>query len=636
MKSVPKQNKGVKMLFNNMIIDDTYQIVEEIGRGGMGVIYLAYHLRLQKYIVLKKIKNPYADISMLRNEVDILKSLHHPYLPQVYDFIEFEGGLYTVIDYIDGYDFNYYINNGYIFQEGQLIKWLRQLCEVLDYLHSQTPRILHTDIKPGNIIITANGDICLIDFGISLYNTDVIKGLSENYSSPEQYGNYQYLQYGIGEYCQLDERTDIYSLGATFYHIMTGFKPGVINMDMPDISQYNMGYSDVFVDIIRRSMEFDINRRYKSAGDMLKAIDSMKKHDSRYKKYLIVQFCSSFVAAIIIVIGVLMIINGYNQEVLKKYETEYSNFISLTKNGDASGAASAGESILSNSEYNGIIQDGVKAQILHKIGDGYFDDEDYYNAAYFYKNTLDCEKTELYYRDYVFSLICDGQIDRAEEVIAEIRTIYPDSSVIAIANAQLCYKNREYLDAIKIVDSNLTDLSKDVENMYSANIIKGDSYNALENFGEAASAYEQALNGKETPTVLRKLGNAYLKYADKSSDTITFKKAMECFKKINESHTANVDDVVNLAQACMLSADSAEYNVCKQILSEASERYEDCRIYIMLAILSDATDDINAESYCREAYRLYKNLSDDEKAMISSESLKEIKRLYKVYCGQDW
>ena len=279
------------MFYENMIINDTYQVVEEIGSGGMGVVYLAYHLHLLKYVVLKKIKNPYADISLLRNEVDILKALHHPYLPQVYDFIEFEGDLYTVIDYIDGYDLNYYINNNWQFTESQLIKWLKQLCEVLSYLHSRDPQILHTDIKPGNIIITTGGDICLIDFGISLYNTDVIKGLSEYYSSPEQYNNLYYLQYGEGTYVQLDERTDIYSLGATFYHIMTGVRPDVKNYEQPAISEYSLPYSEALVSIVEQSMQYDIERRFRDADAMLHAINNIRKQDSRYKKYFFSAKC---------------------------------------------------------------------------------------------------------------------------------------------------------------------------------------------------------------------------------------------------------------------------------------------------------------------------------------------------------
>ena len=91
--------------------------------------------------------------------------------------------------HIDGKDLEHFINDGYVFTESQLIKWLRQLCEVLDYLHCNNPPIIHTDIKPANIIVRDNGDICLIDFGISLSADDAVKGYSKNYSSPEQYMN---------------------------------------------------------------------------------------------------------------------------------------------------------------------------------------------------------------------------------------------------------------------------------------------------------------------------------------------------------------------------------------------------------------------------------------------------------------
>lgn len=624
------------MLYSNMIIDGTYQVIEEIGSGGMGIVYLAYHLRLQKYIVLKKIKNPYADISMLRNEVDILKGLHHPYLPQVYDFIEFEGDLYTVIDYIDGYDLNYYIDNGIVFSESQLIKWLRQLCEVLHYLHSHTPQILHTDIKPGNIIVTTNGDICLIDFGISLYNTDVIKGLSENYSSPEQYGNFQYLQYGTGEYCQLDERTDIYSLGASFYHIMTGVRPDVTNFEQPDISQYALEYTDAFVNIISKSMKSDLDRRYRNASEMLKAIDDIKKHDLRYKKYIAVQVISSLLAAMFIVSGVLMCVDGYNQEVVSDFQILYNQFISMADIGNASEAVSVGQNILNNSEYSRLIEDDVKAKILHKIGDVYYESEDFFNASYYYKLAIDYDAIDLFYRDYALALISDNQIDEAKNVVDKIKDMYPDSSAITLAEALLCYKNEEFIDAINTVNSKMSLLSGDSENLYTANIIKGDSYNSLKEYNEAVKSYEAALASKETVTVLRKTGNAYLKYAEKTSNTVCYKNALNYFKRIYENYYANLDDIVNLAQSVMLSGETSDYEECKSILLETAEKYEDCRLYIMLTTISDATDDPKTEEYCRKAHQLYKDLSDNDKVLISSDSIGEIKRLYKKYCGQDW
>ncbi|MCD8094622.1 MAG: protein kinase [Ruminococcus sp.] len=103
-----------------------------------GIIYLAEHLHLRKKIVLKKIKDSLADTVAVRQEADILKSLHHMYLPQVYYFFEYNSQVFTVIDYIEGYDLQSYIDSGVYIDEETLIKWMTQLCEVLEYLHYTT------------------------------------------------------------------------------------------------------------------------------------------------------------------------------------------------------------------------------------------------------------------------------------------------------------------------------------------------------------------------------------------------------------------------------------------------------------------------------------------------------------------
>ena len=136
------------MLQTGDIIGGMYQIIREIGKGGTGVIYLGYHFRLQKQIVIKKIKEDFTGRVNVRAEADILKKLHHTYLPQVYDFLAVGTGIYTVMDYIPGHDLQYYLDNGYSFPEKTVIRWMKQLCEVLCYLHTQKPKILHSDIKP--------------------------------------------------------------------------------------------------------------------------------------------------------------------------------------------------------------------------------------------------------------------------------------------------------------------------------------------------------------------------------------------------------------------------------------------------------------------------------------------------------
>ena len=176
------------------IIAGTYEILREIGFGGGGTVYLARHLRLDKNVVLKanrqKVK---VKPELLRREVDALKNLSHQYIPQVYDFIVEDDIIYTVVDYIDGESFDKHLANGTRFTQSQIINWACQLLEALSYLHSRPPHgILHADIKPANIILTPQGDICLIDFNIALALGEegaTAAGHSLGYASPEHFAS---------------------------------------------------------------------------------------------------------------------------------------------------------------------------------------------------------------------------------------------------------------------------------------------------------------------------------------------------------------------------------------------------------------------------------------------------------------
>ena len=103
------------------ILDGRYEILREIGAGGAGVVFLGYHLTLNKYIVIKKLKTQVREYLNIRGEADILKELHHRYLPQVYDFVITGNEVYTVMDYVDGHDLNWYIRNGIVFSETELL-----------------------------------------------------------------------------------------------------------------------------------------------------------------------------------------------------------------------------------------------------------------------------------------------------------------------------------------------------------------------------------------------------------------------------------------------------------------------------------------------------------------------------------
>ena len=316
---------------NGTILNNTYQIIKPIGSGGVGIIYLGYHLNLQKHVVIKKVKDHCSGLMNNRIEVDILKSLHHTYLPQVYDFLEIDDGIFTVMDYISGHDLMYYLESGYQFPEEQIVLWMKQLCEVLAYLHSRKPPIIHCDIKPGNIMITDEGNICLIDFNISLdgeNNKDLV-GLSGLYASPEQVKKAEYkMRYGSGDKVKMDQRTDIFSLGAVFYYIMTGIKPNVREQEVISLRYMDHLYNDELANIVDKAMETDPAKRFKSAEKMLDALEHMEKWNTecirRMRRGAIVGGVTGCLAFVLLCAGIL----GYRE---KKKEDRYYEQIQAAK-----------------------------------------------------------------------------------------------------------------------------------------------------------------------------------------------------------------------------------------------------------------------------------------------------------------
>lgn len=332
------------------IIAGTYQILRELGSGGGGTVYLAQHLRLGKQVVLKadkrKLKTPAAD---LRREVDILKNLRNPYIPQVYDFLAEGDTVYTVMDYIAGESFDKLLKRGVRFTQPQLTQWLIQLLQALAYLHARPPHgILHGDIKPANIMLTPEGDIRLIDFNIALNLGEegaVAVGRSFGYASPEHYGldyseksspahtgattilvetqtqvgsgQTRVGSYGASGSTQsrrtvfLSPRSDIYSLGATMYHLMTGSKPAKDALDVVPISSRE--YNPAFVAIIQKAMQPDQTRRYQTAEEMLRAVRDLWDKDRRMVRLRRTRRTLAGVCGALFVLGAAAAFTGFTR-----------------------------------------------------------------------------------------------------------------------------------------------------------------------------------------------------------------------------------------------------------------------------------------------------------------------------------
>lgn len=629
------------MLHCNEIIDNTYQIVSEIGSGGMGVVYLAYHLRLQKYVVMKKIKINSSDINLLRNEVDILKSLHHMYLPQVYDFITFEGDIYTIIDYIHGYDLEYYISNGYTFDEKLIIKWLKQLCEVLVYIHSQTPPVIHTDIKPANIIVNENWDICLIDFGISLSSDSKIKGFSKDFSSPEQYSNVVNLMYGRYEnLLSIDARTDIYSLGATFYYLMTGVKPDITKPSVPKLSEYNIKYSEALTGIIDKAMNREPNNRFLSSEKMYAALINIKKRDKRYKKYVLVQLVSSLLAGVLILSGVLTIFFGNAQAGQNEYKAMYDSFVEDYNKGDYKETVNQGNLLLNNSKYEAYYSDATRAHILKAMADSCFESQDFANAVQYYgyaiKYAAASDNPVNYYRSYAVSLVYMQNYDYANQVVAEAQAKYPDSGTMKIVDAQIKYRQGLYAEAVQILQECIN-TGLDNDSKYEAYALYGDCLKKQGEYSNAIIQYENAQKaGGKKPALLRKLGAAYLAKANADSrvDNESLSRAEECFKYIYNNYASNLDDKINLVQAYRLQH---RFSEAQTLLEELTKEYpSDYRVYFQLSFNASDSNSTQVTVYLEKARLLYNQASQEDKDLIAPSDLQNLKMLYQHYCNRVW
>lgn len=311
-------------------IDPTYNIIREIGSGGGGVVYLAEHLRLNKKVVLKLDKRKITTHpELLRREVDVLKDLSHPYIPKVYDFFAQDDTVYTVMDYIEGESLDKPLKNGEKIDQLHLIKWSHQLLEALDYLHSPThgspPRgFVHSDIKPANLMRTVHDDICLIDFNISLALGEVnVIGCSAGYASPEHYGlDYSLGLEGGGDTTVLlspesemstssssvrrvtpDVRSDIYSTGATMYHLLSGRRPDRDARLVTKLSEKE--FDPQLVRIIAKAMEPNPDLRYQTAAEMLYDLDHLHENDPRTKRLKRARAVTAAVLSVLLVTGTL-------------------------------------------------------------------------------------------------------------------------------------------------------------------------------------------------------------------------------------------------------------------------------------------------------------------------------------------
>jgi predicted Ser/Thr protein kinase len=265
------------------LIDNRYRIAKLLGQGGMGAVYRAWDTRLNRPIALKEMIPQFGlDAGMLadlreqfQQEAQVLATLTHPNLVRVTDYFSWEGNEYLVMDFVEGESLADRIAQERAQPEARVVEWAGQLLDALVYCHKRG--VIHRDIKPQNIIITPEGQAVLVDFGlVKLWDVNdphtrtVMRGAgTPEYAPPEQY------DMGLGH---TDPRSDVYSLGATLYHALTGEVPPTATQRMASpasfvpLRQVNVAVSANTEAVVLKALEMPMDRRYQSAEEMAQAL----------------------------------------------------------------------------------------------------------------------------------------------------------------------------------------------------------------------------------------------------------------------------------------------------------------------------------------------------------------------------
>lgn len=546
-------------------LTETYDIYEAIGEGGGGIVYRAVHRRLKKEVVLKKIKGAASSIQDFRTEVDILKNLRHSYLPQVIDFIESAEGIYTVMDFIPGKSLQKMLDEKHKFTEKEVMKYAGQICEALGYLHKQNPPIIHGDIKPDNIMITPNGNVCLIDFNISgVFEGQGAKtmGYTPGYSSPEQIKAFEEMKcllaaqkqnasqiqqpvydsqatvlledavseetvlldsYGeqttvlldeaavtaefqprgnpgmsnnsqvpLTSSVRIDARSDVYSLGATLYTLLTG---KLVNTESKKLNISKV--SDGCLIILAKALEQNSSKRYANAEEMLQAVLKVNEKDKRYRRLILRQELAIVFYIALIAASAYLMVEGkrtigvergqrYEQLIgileegvenelsLPAFDESYEAAISMQPKDVAPYYARA---------YYLYETEGVKSALKHMeqvmelsltgskevFGNLYylyaecnFQVEEYGKAHWAYTEAMEYQPDNpLVYRDCAISLVYLGRVSEAEELLAYAKGKGMQQTDINMVRGEIARMSGAYEEALKCFEQVIANAQDD-------------------------------------------------------------------------------------------------------------------------------------------------------------------------------
>lgn len=554
--------------------NDTYEIKSLLARGGMSTVYLAEHKRLHTRWAVKEVRKEQAIKFDFLAESNILKRLQHPMLPRIVDIFEDSGSIYIVEDFVEGITLEDLLEREKNIDEPLGLQWLRDLCDVLNYLHEQKPNpIIYRDLKPSNIMLQPDGTLKLIDFGIAREykqnsNADTTYVGTRGYAAPEQFGQ-----------AQTDARTDIYSLGITFYHLLTGKSPYKPPYGFVPVRELNPKLSRGIEHVLNKCIQSEPDLRYQNVDDLLDDLDHIYRYDLAWKKCQTTKRIRIAVITAMLVASIGLMIGGHiliGQEIDEQYsslleqaselytsdysgvaaildearsllpervEADRQQTYALYVNGKWQDCADFGTTVLENF--------GDDTQTRLTVAAAQFELGNYKDAARnFYQGAQKSELSIDNMRDYAVSLGRMGQIDEAGEVLSQLQGRGANPDVTAYVQGEVYYAQEDYLAAeaafLDVLEQTGTDTL--IRRCYLA---LGDVYrdctalvrvNASPIFNPATKSVAVLSEGimqnslRYDSTFWEMLAMAYFEsyHTDPSVDANYLRRAAECFDRVIE------------------------------------------------------------------------------------------------------
>lgn len=630
----------------NELFDGKYKIIKRIGKGGMSTVYLAENVRLGTNWAIKVVKKDAKSKIDLLAEPNILKNLNHIALPRIVDIIDNDNYIYIIEDYIEGTSLDVELKNKGRIPEKIVVNWAKQLCNVLKYLHTRKPNpIIYRDMKPSNIILAKDGTIKLIDFGIArVYKTEASSDTTyigtRGYAAPEQYGT-----------SQTDARTDIYSLGVTLYHLITGKSPSDPPYEIKPVRELNKNLSEGIEYIISKCVKTDPDDRYQSVEQLLKDLNNIYKFNSAYKKIRNKSYINAAIITIVFLMFAFLAYAGYLKigyekvwaynTILKqgkKLESQNKMSQALTAFNNANkkipnksdGYEEISKLYLKQMKYSecvNYINDIVfkksslfqnNADLQYILGTAQFEEKDYGNAALSFEKAKEVNPHLVsYYRDLAVSYARENKLDLAQAVIKDIKSKGMDDGATLYISGEIYNAKNEYSDAInvyeKCIETAKSDEVKRKAFISTAEIYRDHSDKIKDSASKEVDILERAnseLNDKKDLIIQEMLGEAYFNKANTYPDgSENFKgnlnKSLSKFNMLLENGINNSQLYSNLGIIYEYLGEYSKSEFCYLEMQKLAPN--NIHSYLRLAMLyvEMANKGMNSTTYYQKARECY-------------------------------